>query len=245
MAPRQEMLVALVGLADTLDHHDIVESMHRLAVQCVDLLDTSAAGIMLSDRDGTLKHVAASNEAARLFELDQLHEDQGPSLDAYRTGLAVHSGEPADLARSEFASVSALPMKLRSQVIGVLDLFSTSPDPLQPTDQLEARALADVATIGILQERALRDERLVTSHLETAITSRVVIEQAKGIVAERLDITMDAAFTLIRRYTRSANRSLSQTASGIIAGEVDTDTLTQWAAPAGTSARARRTSRVR
>jgi GAF domain-containing protein len=172
------------------------------------------------------------------IELFELQHEQGPCVDAFRTGAAVHLGLTAEAderwptfaphARGVgFASVSALPMRLRSEMIGALNLFSSQPTLLDPDDRLVAQALADIATIGILQQRALSDARLVASQLEAALESRVVIEQAKGIVAEHNGVGIDDAFTLLRNYARTHNRLLSQTAREVIEGTLSTGTLTE------------------
>ena len=166
--PRQEeLLAAFIEFADTfVDDYDVVEFLHRLAARCVELVDASEAGIMLADMDGTLRYVASSSERMRLVELFELQQDQGPCLDAYRGGSPVLCGTTLDanmrwprfasqFRDAGFASVSALPMRLRTEVIGVLNLFSSTPGPLGPEDQMVAQALADIATISILQERAL------------------------------------------------------------------------------------------
>ena len=235
MADQQDLLAAFVEFSDTLtDHHEVAEFLHRLTKRCVELVGTSAAGAMLADRDDGLELIASSNDPSRLVELHQLRHDEGPSLDSYRTGSAVHSDLRADAHRAwprfaphardaGFESVSVLPMRLRGDVIGVLDLYSGASNPLGPHDCMAAQALADIATIGILQERALRDERTVTFQLEAALSSRVVIEQAKGLVAERFGITVDAAFKLIRDYTRSHNRPLGETARNIVNGDSGTN----------------------
>jgi GAF domain-containing protein len=238
--PRQEeLLAAFIEFADTfVDDYDVVEFLHRLAARCVELVDASEAGIMLGDTDGTLRYVASSSERMRLVELFELQQDQGPCLDAYRGGSPVLCGTTLDanmrwprfasqFRDAGFASVSALPMRLRTEVIGVLNLFSSTPGPLGPEDQMVAQALADIATISILQERALRDAHVVTTQLEAALESRVVIEQAKGIVAERAHVSVDAAFTLLRGFARSHNRLLSQTAREIIDGTLAAEALTQ------------------
>ncbi len=193
---------------------------------------------MLADRDGTLRYVASSSERMRLIELFELQHDQGPCLDAYRAGASVHTSltDDADTrwpnfaphARDVgFASVSALPLRLRTEVIGALNLFSPTPGLLSSEDQKVAQALADIATIGILQERALRDSHIVTTQLEAALESRIVIEQAKGIVAEHARVSIDSAFTMLRGYARSHNRLLNQTAHAIIDGTLASDALTQ------------------
>jgi len=239
MSREQDLLAAFIEFADTfVADYDVVEFLHRLATRCIDLIDASEAGIMLADRDGTLRYVASSSELMRVIELVELQHEEGPCLDAFRTGLPVHSDTIDDAitrwprfaphARDlGFQAMSALPMRLRTEVIGALNLFSTSPEPLSPQGQQLAQALADVPTIGILQERALTDGRIVTSQLEGALQSRVVIEQAKGIVAEHNHVSVEDAFTLLRGYARNHNRQLRQTADEIINGTLATDALSQ------------------
>jgi GAF domain-containing protein len=238
MAREQDLLAAFVEFADTfVDDYDVVEFLHRLAERCVGLVDASEAGIMLADRDGTLHYIASSSERMHLIELFELQHDEGPCLDAYRTGVAVHVGM-ADDANTRwprfaphardigFQSVSAIPMRLRTDVIGALNLFSMTPEPLSSEDLQVAQALADIATIGILQERALTDGQVVTSQLEGALKSRIAIEQAKGMVAEHNHVSIDDAFTLLRGYARKNNRLLRQTADAILDGTLTADALT-------------------
>jgi GAF domain-containing protein len=237
MAREQSLLRAFIEFADTIvDDYDVVEFLHRLAGRCVELVDASEAGIMLADEDGTLRYIASSSERMRLIELFELQHDEGPCLDAYRAGVAVHSvlDEDAVARWARFAphardvgfeSVSALPMRLRSESIGALNLFSSTVGPLSADDQEVAQALADIATIGILQERAVKDARLVAIQLEAALESRVAIEQAKGIVAERVGVTIDDAFDLLRAYARRYNHLLRQTAEQIIDGTLSSDAL--------------------
>jgi GAF domain-containing protein len=237
MSREQDLLAAFTEFADTLvADYDVVEFLHRLAERCVEFVDVSEAGIMLADRDGTLCYIASSSERMRLIELFELQHDEGPCLDAYRTGAAVHSSTTDDANERwpnftrhahdvGFQSMSALPMRLRTEVIGALNLFSATPEPLSAEDQQVAQALADIATIGILQERALSDGHIVTSQLQAALQSRIVIEQAKGIVAEHNQVSVDEAFTLLRGFARRHNRLLGQTASEIISGTLATDAL--------------------
>lgn len=248
MPREQALLTALIEVADTLiDDYDVVEFLHRLATRCIDLVDASEAGIMLADGDGTLRYVASSSERMRLIELFELQHDQGPCVDAYHAGVPVHSAMTDDAdalwpsfapyaRRVGFQSVSALPMRLRTDVIGALNIFSSIRAPLAPEDQLVAQALADIATIGILQQRALHDAHIVTSQLQAALESRIGIEQAKGIIAERAHVSVDAAFTLLRGYARSHNRLLSQTAGDVINGTLDSDTLSAGTRSRNTSA---------
>ena len=243
MAREQDLLAAFIEFADTIvDEYDVVEFLHRLAGRCVELVDASEAGIMLADRDGTLHYVASSSERMRLIELFELQHDEGPCLDAFRDGVAVHGALDDDATASwphfapharevGFASVSALPMRLRAEVIGALNLFSTSVGPMSDEDKEVAQALADIATIGILQERALSDAHVVTSQLEGALGSRIVIEQAKGAVAERDGVSIDEAFDQLRAYSRNHNQLLRHVAQEIVDGTLSSDTLGQ---PSGT-----------
>ena len=237
MSREQDLLAAFTEFADTLvADYDVVEFLHRLAERCVEIVDVAEAGIMLADRDGSLCYLASSSERMRLIELFELQHAEGPCVDAYRTGLPVHGSTTDDSnerwptfaphARGVgFQSVSALPMRLRSDVIGALNLFSMAPEPLSAEDQQVAQALADIATIGILHERALSDGQVMTSQLQAALASRVVIEQAKGVVAEHNHVDVDEAFNLLRGYARSHSRRLGQIAGEIIDGTLATDAL--------------------
>jgi GAF domain-containing protein len=228
----ERLAQTFVELADTLvGGFDLMEFLHMLTERCVELLDVEAAGLLLADGRGALQLVAASTEQARLAELFQIQNDEGPCLDSYRTGQPVvvaDIGAPQAAVRwprfaaaatsMGFASVHAIPMRLRDQTIGTLNLFGSKPDGLDPAVARAARALVDVATIGILQERATREKELVAGQLQAALTSRVIIEQAKGILAERLSVTPDQAFVMLRHYSRDNNRPLTQLASEVISG---------------------------
>ena len=231
---REELLTdTFVNLADTLiDTYDVIEFLQMLAERSVALLDLTAAGIMLADGDGRLRHAACSNEQMRLVELFELQIEEGPCLDAYRGQVAVRCSAPDEAARrwpqfgpkaaeEGFAGVSAVPMRLRTDVVGALNMFSSKPVALGDEDLGVAQALADVATIGILQERAIRDSRAFTAQLEGALQSRIVIEQAKGILAEHHRMGVDEAFELLRRYARSRNALLSDTARAVVGGALE------------------------
>lgn len=235
---REELLVAtFVKLADTLvDEYDVIDFLHTLAERCVQLLDVSEAGIMLADSSGKLRHAACSSERMRLVELLELQHEEGPCFDAYRQQVPVVSGSLEDaLARwprfaphardAGITAVSAVPMRLRTDVVGALNLFSSRPRALDDDDLRVVQALADVATIGILQERAIRDSNTHTSQLEAALESRIVIEQAKGIVAEHERVSVDEAFELLRGFARHHNRLLAETCRAVIAGALRPDAL--------------------
>jgi hypothetical protein len=238
MAREDRLVEALVTLADTLvDHYDIIDFLQTLAERCVDLVDVSAAGIMLADPQRELRHAACSNEQMRLVELFELQVEEGPCFDAYRTQAPVICGSPDEAAErwpefarnaneSGFAAFSAVPMRLRTDAVGALNLFSTDARALCDSDIKVVQAMADIATIGILQERSIRDAHAFSTQLEVALDSRVVIEQAKGIVAERSHISVDQAFEQIRRFARAHNRLLSETARQIIDGALEVEELT-------------------
>jgi GAF domain-containing protein len=220
-----------VELTDTLvADFDVIDFLHVLTGRSAALLDVSAVGLLLTDQRGELRVVAASSEAARLLELFQLQNDQGPCLDCFRSGQPVSATDlgtdqrwprfAAAAARTGFAAVQALPMRLREQVIGALNLFRTAPGTFDLADVRVGQALADVATIGLLHERNMRRGDTLNEQLQTALNSRVVIEQAKGKLAERLGLDMDQAFSVLRGYARSRNRRLSDVARGLVDGTV-------------------------
>ena len=217
-----------VELADTMvADFDVIDFLHILTDRSVSLLAVSAAGVMLADPRGELRVAAASSEAAGLMELFQLQNDEGPCLDCFRTGRPVTAADltgpdqrwpqfAAAAARAGFRAVEALPMRLRNEVIGALNLFGAAAEPLSPEDLRVGQALADVATIGLLQERAVRRVETVAEQLQGALNSRVVVEQAKGKLAERLSIDMDAAFGLLRAYARNSNQRLTDVARNFV-----------------------------
>jgi GAF domain-containing protein len=229
--PREAMLArTLVELADTLvADFDLVDFLTLLTDGCVEVLDVGAAGLMLVAPDGELRVMASSSEAMRLLELFELQSQEGPCLDCYRTGqpvvnqnLATVDGRwprfaPEALAAG-FHSVHALPMRLRGAVIGALNLFHINPGEMRQTDVDAAQAMADVATIAILQHRAALEAQIVNEQLNHALNTRVVIEQAKGMVAEREALSMEQAFAALRSHARNHNLRLADVAHDVIDG---------------------------
>jgi GAF domain-containing protein len=225
----QLLAETFVELTDTMvADFDVIDFLHVLTSRSVELLEVSAAGLLLADPRGELRVVAASSEAARLLELFQLQSDQGPCLDCFRTGRPVAATElsadqrwpqfAAAAGQAGFTSVQALPMRLRNQVVGALNLFHAAPGALAPATIRVGQALADVATIGLLHERSMRRSDTLNEQLQTALNSRVIIEQAKGKLAERLGIDMDQAFAILRDQARNRNQRLSDLARAFVDG---------------------------
>lgn len=219
-----------VELADTMAaDFDVIDFLHLLTERSVELLDASAAGVVLVDPRGELRLAAASTEAVRVLELFQLQNDEGPCLDTFRTGQFVAAPDltAAQQAWPRFAraarqagfeAVHALPMRLRMQVIGGLSLFKEGPGGLDVQHLRVGQALADVATIGLLQQRSIRRGEVLNEQLQDALNSRVAIEQAKGKLAERLGLEMDQAFRQLRTYARDRNLRLSDLAQAFVDG---------------------------
>jgi GAF domain-containing protein len=218
-----------VDLADTMvADFDVIDFLQLLTDRSVALLDAAAAGVVLADPRGELRVAAASSDAASLVELFQIQNDQGPCLDCFRTGRPVAAdltgpGQrwpqfAAAAAGAGFRSVQALPMRLRDQVIGALNLFGTGTAPLSPAEQRLGQALADVATIGLLQERSVRRGETAAEQLQAALNSRVIIEQAKGKLAERLTIDTDRAFAMLLEYARNSGQRLTDVARNFVDG---------------------------
>ncbi|WP_433782100.1 ANTAR domain-containing protein [Actinomycetospora sp. CA-101289] len=232
----QDLVRAFVRLADTLvADFDVIELFHELCADGVDLVGAHAAGLLLSDQGGTLRVVSASSEAAHLVELFALQTDEGPCLDAFRGSVQVVSEAlaretrwprfTARAAEHGFAAVHALPMHLRGTTIGALNLFHREPRVLPAGELAVAQALADVATIAILSDRGTREREALTEQLQTALTSRVIIEQAKGVLAERGHIGLDEAFARLRAHARTTRTRMTDLARGVVDGTHDTGHL--------------------
>ncbi len=236
---REQLLSrAFVGLADTLvDDYDIIDLLDRLVCYSVELLAAEAIGIMLVDSRRNLQVVASSHEDADVMELMQLEADQGPCVECIRTHAPVSVPDLADASgrwpvfvaalgsRGAYRSVHALPLRLRGEAIGAMNLFHRRPGTLPEADLALGQALADVATIGILSERAVRRGEAVTEQLQTALNNRVIIEQAKGVLAHRGNLSMNAAFDRLRRYARDRNALLSEVARQVVETDLAADVL--------------------
>lgn len=235
---RESQIVrTFLELADTrVADFDIIDSLTVLAARCVEILDTAAAGILLADADRHLRVIAASSEQARILELFQLQNDEGPCMEAFASGQPVaHNDLHAALERwprftpyavgAGYESVYAIPLRLRGDIIGVLNLFRSDSGPLADGDVDLAQALADLASITILQAAAATEARRRDEQLQHALDSRIIIEQAKGMLAQYAHIDMPSAFDRIRARARNMNTKLTDLAAQIVDGRVNLDTL--------------------
>jgi GAF domain-containing protein len=225
----EKLAETFVSLADTLvDDFDVHDLLHVLTSRCAELLDAAAAGLMLADSDGQLRITVASSENARLLDVFQIQSDEGPCLDCYRSGEPVRAQRLGDAGtrwprfaaaavEQGFTAVVALPLRLRGEVIGALNLFGDAGRAAITEQEIPiAQAMADVATIAILQDRLARDRSLLTDQLQIALNSRIAIEQAKGALSNRLDIGTDEAFAMLRDRARSSRRRLVEVAEEVM-----------------------------
>lgn len=233
MAVTGFVVSTLVELADTLvDDFDVVDLLTVLTDRCVEGLEVDAAGLMLvSPPESELRVMASSSPSSHDLELYELQASEGPCIDSHRAGESVTAPDiseavdrwplfaPAALAAG-FRAAYAVPMRLRGTTIGALNLFRATPGSLAPDDEAVARAFADVATIAVLQHWAMSDARVLADQLSHALQSRVVIEQAKGMLAERAGIEVGEAFTWLRGYARPHNLKLGDVAAGFLGGSV-------------------------
>ena len=234
-----QLIRTFVELTDSLvSDYDIVDLLTLLSDRCVEVLDVDAAGIMLAAPTGELRVVASSSEAMRVLEVFEEQSEEGPCPDAFRSGQPVfaESIAAADTRWPRFGpmahgagfrSVFALPMRVRAHAIGALNLFRTSAGGLDDPDLYAAQSLAAVATIAIVQQRAAEHAREVNEQLRQALQSRIVVEQAKGMLAERLSVDVDAAFELLRRYARDRRARLADVANALVSGVLGADQLTE------------------
>jgi len=226
--PAGRLAQVFVEVADTLvDEFDLIEFLQLVTSRTAEIVDSHAAGLLLADSANRLHFMAASDENTELLELFQVQNHEGPCLDCFHSGQPVVNADLAEAAdrwplfapravAAGFRSVHAIPLRLRSSTVGALNLFDNHTGRLEPDEVHVVQALADVATIGLLQERAIRRAEVLSEQLQAALNSRVVVEQAKGAVAQFHGIGVDQAFELIRGYSRRNQRRLSELAQALV-----------------------------
>jgi GAF domain-containing protein len=243
MIRETDAMRSVAEMAGTLvDDYDVVDLLTELADRCVSVLGVSAAGVMLASPAGSLGLIASSSEVMRLLELFELQAQEGPCLDAFRTGerveqqdLEAESGRwpsfSAAALREGFQSVSALPLRFRDITLGALNLFSVTQAPMSQADVTAARAFTDLATLSIVQRRATAEAQRVNEQLSATLASRVVIEQATGVLAGRAGVDLAEAFSRLRGYARNHNLRLTDVALAATDGTLDPAAWTRPARP--------------
>lgn len=238
MSREQVLARTFVDLADTLvDEFDAIDLLHTLTERSVNLLGADAASLILGDQRGDLQVAASTTPEAHMLDLFQVHTSEGPCFDCYNSGrpmVNIDLSEAADRwprfraasAEAGYRSTHSIPLRLRDQIIGALNLFCVDRSELDDDDVALGQALADVATIGLLQERVIRRQELLSEQLQTALNSRVLIEQAKGVLSERATLGVEDAFRLMREYSRRTRRPLSDIASDVVNGSIEPAQLT-------------------
>jgi len=223
----QRITEAFVTVADTLiDDYDVIDLLHTLVEVCTNVLAVDSGGLLLANEAGELQLIASTSEQADFVEIMQLAAGVGPCLDCFSSGMPVSVGDIAEggaqwpafqkaALQQGFAAVYATPLRLRGQVLGAMNLFRTQAGELNAPDAAVAQALADVATIGILQERSIRETGVVTEQLQRALESRILIEQAKGVLSAMGLMSVDEAFEALRTYARRHNLPLRTVAQGV------------------------------
>ena len=223
----ERVSTAFVKLTDTLvADYDVLDLLHTLVEESVGLLDVAAAGLVLADPSGELQVLASTSEQSQLVEVLQLQAGSGPCVECYATGHAVAVEDIEVLERWQdfkaaalsqgFRSVHAVPMRIHGRTIGAMGLFGANPGSLTAEDSAIGQALADVATISLMHERTIREAVLVNEQLQRALNSRVLIEQAKGVIAHTAGVDMDEAFNRLRKHARAHSEGLHETAGRIV-----------------------------
>jgi len=237
MVDAARLAQVFVELSDTvLDTFDIIEFLDNLTERCVELLDADAAGLMLADQRNRLNLMAATVQRARVLGLFELHIQEGPSLECFTTGRAITNLSLAEsrerwprfgpaAIHSGFGTTHALPMRLRGQIIGALSLLTQDQRQLSVTDLAIGQAMADLATIGLLHQRNADEQKTLSEQLTIALNSRVLVEQAKGALADRARISLNEAFHRMRDYARHNRVPLASVASEVAAGAIPQDLL--------------------
>ena len=242
-ARERSVSAAFVAIANSLaEDYDAVDLFTGLTTHCADLLDVASAALLLADERGVLHVMAASSDATRDLETFQLQRQEGPCLDCHHDGSAILVPDlaterarwpvfvPAAIAAG-FGAVHAVPMRLRDVVLGTLGLFSTRPGVLNAEDVDLAQALAHVASVALVADKALSDKAAINEQLQRALQSRVILEQAKGVLAERGGLEMAEAFAVLRRHARDHNQKLSELAHSLVSRELPATEVLDHARP--------------
>ncbi|WP_299035823.1 GAF and ANTAR domain-containing protein [uncultured Pseudokineococcus sp.] len=233
MSGPQRLAEVFVELADTLvDEFDVVDFLQVLTERAVELLGADAAGLMLADQRGGLRLMTSTTQRAGSLEAFEIQSSEGPCMDCFATGAPVvnvdlaGAGErwpafTAAAAEQGYGAAHALPLRLRGHVVGAMNLFTDAAVRLGEEDVAVGQSMADIATIGLLQQRSLREQTVLSEQLQGALTSRVLVEQAKGVLAERAGVDVGEAFALMRSHARRRGTTLTSIATAVVEGSLD------------------------
>ena len=233
MESREQKLVrAFVELSDMLvGDFDVSDLLYTLVEHCLELFDVEAVGLLLVDEAGDLEAIAHSAPEVRFIELLEVNRKEGPCFDAFQSGEQVISADleedidrwpvvAPECLRAGYRAAHGVPLQIREQRIGAMNLFKVNPGSLPNNDHDTLRALAEIATISVLHDRELSDARKVTDQLQLALSTRVVIEQAKGMVAGGVELDLDESFRRLRRYARNHGYRLDEVARRVVSGDL-------------------------
>lgn len=224
----QQLVDTFVSLTDSLvADYDIVDLLQTLVDNATELFDAAAAGIMLVNDLQDLEVIASTSERSNFIGLMQLQAGEGPCVEAFTTAETVSVESPAEMQRRwprfaaasqelGYSSVHSVPLRLRDITLGSMNLFREEAGALNADDAIAARALTDVATISILQQRTTEHANIVQTQLQHALTSRVIIEQAKGFLAHTHHVDLDSAFALLRSHARSHQVCIADVARDVV-----------------------------
>lgn len=238
MISAEKLSDVFVEVADTLvDDFDLVDFLHNLTERAATICDALAAGILLADQHDNLQYMAASTHQAKLLELFQIQNSDGPCFDCFHSGKPVINSDLSTATdrwpefapraiQAGFGSVHAIPMRLRNQIIGTLNIFGDDTGRFEESDVRIVQALADVATIAILQERSVQRAETLTEQLQGALNSRVTVEQAKGALSNLRDVDTEQAFDLMRTFARENRQRLGDVARAVLTDPATIPTLT-------------------
>ncbi len=230
MISAEQLSDVFVEVADTLvADFDLIDFLQQLTDRAAAISGAGAVGLLLADHRQTLRFMASSNESGKALELFELQHAEGPCVDCFRTKEAVVNADLRDAGDRwprfapraidlGFTSVHAFPMRLREHTIGALNVFGATDHRFEPEDVRIVQALADVATIAILQERSISRAEALTEQLQGALNSRIIIEQAKGALAQKEGVSIGAAFGLLRERARSSGRRIADVAAEVLEG---------------------------
>jgi GAF domain-containing protein len=232
MTREAEVAAAFVDLAGSMvTGKELFEFLHQLCKRSVALLDVDAAGVMLADEHDRLRAIAASNEDTHLLEMFSLQNQEGVCIDVYRSGTAEQTSTAGTVDRwpnfsrlaiaHGYGWLCGVPLRHGDDILGAMNLFRKNDEPLGDDDVRLAQALADFATVALLQRRESAEARRRATQLQEALDSRVLIEQAKGVLAERLGVPPEEAFGLLRREARNNNRKLNDVAHEVVHGDAN------------------------